>query len=351
MSRWQTNVDADVEARVVASADHREGDRVPIWDYIDNPAVFHHYRRGNEGPHVTMSRVYRELGIDLCRGYTLPFGSDEDLDVERTITTPQQLEQELEERIADEEWAAFGEELLRYYRDMRDNLAPRTMFVPGGGTGLTALYTAMGLQRFCLWLRDFPALIGAVLGRRARENARWARLVARKKLCPLFFLGEDIAGKNGPLFSPAWLRRHFFPALLVNIMPLKEAGIKVIFHSDGNLMEILDDLLDAGVDGINPIEPRAGMDIAELKRRYGDRLILAGNVDCSRVLPFGDVEDVRCAVKECVRAASPGGGHFLGSSGEITPDTPLENVLAFYEACHEFGRYRGGAHGPLSGTK
>jgi hypothetical protein len=345
MSRWQTTVAPDVEARILAAADHREGDRVPIWDYIDNPAVFEHFRRGDEGPHLTMARVYDELGIDLCRGYALPADEGEENEAqtrwtERTITSPRQLEEELlEGEMSAEEWEAIGQDLLGNYRQMRDNLAPHTMFVPGGGTGLTGLYASVGLQKFCLWTRDHPDLIGKVLRRRGHENARWARLAARERLCPLFFIGEDIACKDRLLFSPHWLRRHFVPALRLSIEPLAQAGIKVIFHSDGNLMEILDDLIDAGIDGLNPIEPLAGMDIAHLKRRYGERLILVGNVDCSQTLPFGTVEEIRRAVRDCIRAASPGGGHFIGSSSEITPATPLRNALAFYDACRRHGRY------------
>lgn len=345
MSQWQITVAPEVEARILAAADHREGDRVPIWDYIDNPPVFEHFRRGDEGPHITMARVYNELGIDLCRGYCLPQPQEQQTQArtrwaQRTITSPSGLVEELAEaETSEEQWGEFAEQLLLDYRSMRDNLAPRTMYVPGGATGLTDLYSSIGLQTFCMWMHDHPDLIGEVLRRRGRENARWARLAARERLCPLFFIGEDIACKGRLLFSPDWLRRHFFPPLRTNIQPLVEAGIKVIFHSDGYLMEIMDDLLDAGISGLNPIEPLAGMDIGRLKRRYGDRLILVGNVDCSQTLPFGSVEEVRRAVKECTRAASTGGGHFMGSSSEITPATPLKNVLAFYEACREFGRY------------
>lgn len=137
----------------------------------------------------------------------------------------------------------------------------------------------------------------------------------------------------------------FVPCLRRQVEVLRSAGIRVVYHSDGYLMEILDDLLEAGIDGLNPIEPMAGMDIGLLKRRYGRRLILVGNVDCSQVLPLGSVEDVRRAVRACVQVASPGGGHFIGPSSEITPSTPVENILAFYEACREFGRYRSRCRG------
>jgi uroporphyrinogen decarboxylase len=104
-------------------------------------------------------------------------------------------------------------------------------------------------------------------------------------------------------------------------------------------MDVLDDMIEAGIDGLNPIEPIAGMDIGLLKRRYGKNLILVGNVDCSQVLPLGTVEEVIGAAKECLRLAGHGGGLFIGSSSEIVPATPVENILAFYEACRTWGTY------------
>jgi len=342
MREWQIAVAPEVEGRIMAAANHEEGDRVPIWDYIDNPAVFEHFRQEGDEPDWAMARVYHGLGIDLCRGYALPLDEGERNEAMtrwavRSVTGPEQLEDELGG--PEGSWEEFAAEMLEEYRRRRDLLAPRTMYVPGCGTGLTAIYASVGLQRFCEWTHDHAGLVEAVLWRHAEDGACWAALAARERLCPLFFIGEDIACKERLIFSPSWLRRVFFPTLALVVEPLVGAGVKVIFHSDGNVMPVLDDLLDLGIAGLNPIEPLAGMDIGLLKQRYGKRLILVGNVDCSQVLPLGTVEDVREAVRECVRAASRGGGHFIGSSSEITPATPLRNVLAFYEACREFGRY------------
>jgi uroporphyrinogen decarboxylase len=168
---------------------------------------------------------------------------------------------------------------------------------------------------------------------------RICRAAAREQLAPLFFIGDDIAYKNGLLFSPKFLRETFLPCLRACCEPLNNAGIKVIYHSDGNLMEIVDDLLEAGIAGLNPIETIAGMDLGVMKKRYGKNLILVGGIDCSQLIPLGTVADIRAAVKEAMRVAAPGGGLFIGSTSEIVPATPLENVVAFYEACREFGRY------------
>jgi uroporphyrinogen decarboxylase len=173
-------------------------------------------------------------------------------------------------------------------------------------------------------------------------NANAARIchaAARERLAPLFFIGDDIAYKNGLLFSPKFLRETFLPCLRACCEPLNNVGIKVIYHSDGNLMDIVDDLVEAGIAGLNPIETIAGMDLGVLKKRYGRRLILVGGMDCSQLLPLGTVGEIRAAVKKAMHLAAPHGGLFIGSSSEIVPATPLENVLAFYEACRNYGRY------------
>lgn len=110
-------------------------------------------------------------------------------------------------------------------------------------------------------------------------------------------------------------------------------------HTDGNLWPIMDDIVDTGLDALDPLEPMAGMDIGKVKERYGDRIALAGNVDCGELLSRGTTEDVVEAVKETIAKASPGGGHILASSNSIHPAVKPENYRAMVEAAKEFGQY------------
>ncbi|HET6452789.1 MAG TPA: uroporphyrinogen decarboxylase family protein, partial [Armatimonadota bacterium] len=216
---------------------------------------------------------------------------------------------------------------------------PYTMYVPGGGCGFHDTFGMMGQQFFSYAIYDDPTNVERILEWRTDVSYQFCKAAAEAKLGPIYFIGDDVAYKGATLFSPDFLRRTFIRSLKKCIEPLHAAGIKVVFHSDGYLMEIMDDLLDAGIDGLNPIEPIAGMDIALIKKRYGRNLVLVGNVDCSQVLPLGSVEDVVEATKQCIRDASPGGGHFIGSSSEIVPSTPIANILALYDTVREFGQY------------
>jgi uroporphyrinogen decarboxylase len=106
----------------------------------------------------------------------------------------------------------------------------------------------------------------------------------------------------------------------------------VLFHSDGNLNPILGDLVDAGIDGLNPIETLAGMDVPDIHRRY-PHLFLCGGIDVSQLLPHGTPQHVREAVRRAIDGA--GGRLMVGSSTELNNEVPLENYLALRETVLE----------------
>ncbi|OGG55501.1 MAG: hypothetical protein A3F84_18820 [Candidatus Handelsmanbacteria bacterium RIFCSPLOWO2_12_FULL_64_10] len=347
-------VSDEVWERVTRSMAFEEGDRVPIWDYIDNRGIVGHFAQPGDDYDRSIVRVYHGLGIDLCRGYGRSFGEEDEGETAEGEEADRKVSgltswvtrypirgldglRAYQPTAVDEEWVRTA--WVAEIRRRQALFAPHTMYVPGHGCGFHAAYGLMGQTLFSYAIYDARSDVDRIVEALNQNAVCHARAAAQARLCPLFFIGDDIAYKGRLMFSPKFLRETFLPCLKRMMRPLKEAGIRVIYHSDGDLMEILDDLVEAGIDGLNPIEPAAGMDIGQLKRRYGRRLILVGNVDCSQVLPLGSVEDVRRAVRACVRAASPGGGHFIGSSSEVTPSTPVENVLAFYEACREYGRY------------
>jgi uroporphyrinogen decarboxylase len=151
--------------------------------------------------------------------------------------------------------------------------------------------------------------------------------------------GDDYANQHGTVMSPQHFRQFVLPYLKRSIDAAHDEGVPFIKHTDGNIWAILDDLVQAGIGALDPIEPAAGMDIGEVKAKYGDRIAVIGNVDCSFVLTRGTVEEVEEAVKETIAKASPGGGHILASSNSIHPAVKPENYKAMVEAARKFGRY------------
>lgn len=152
-------------------------------------------------------------------------------------------------------------------------------------------------------------------------------------------LGDDYASNSGPLMSPEVFREFILPHLQQTTDIIHEEGAYCIKHTDGNIWPILDMIVDTGADGLNPIEPAAGMDMGEVKKVYGDRICLVGNIDCTDLLCRQSPEAVRKAVKECIRAGAPGGGFMLSSSNSIHSSVKPENFMAMIAAAREFGRY------------
>lgn len=154
--------------------------------------------------------------------------------------------------------------------------------------------------------------------------------------------GDDLGGQTGPLISPRMYRRLVKPLhaeLLGEIKRLSKA--KIFYHSDGNVYALLNDLIEVGVDLLNPVQVSAGDmgDTARLKREYGDRLSFCGAIDTQTVLPHGTTDDVRAEVRRRIRDLAPGGGYILASVHCIQPDVPPENVVAMFDEAATAGRY------------
>lgn len=208
-----------------------------------------------------------------------------------------------------------------------------TVQVVESGVGLTEVYWYLGWHQFSYLLADEPELIDAWLEARNRAELRRVAAIADPRRIPIALTYDDIAYKTSLLFSPSWLRAHWLPRLRRLNDAWHSRGVRCLFHSDGNLWPILDDLVAAGIDGLNPLEVQADMTVQAVRERYPN-LFLTGGVDVSQLLPLGTPEEVREACLENIRAAE-GRGYFLGSSTELHWEIPTENILAMFEAANE----------------
>ena len=149
---------------------------------------------------------------------------------------------------------------------------------------------------------------------------------------------DDIAGKDGPFYRLPIFNELIFPYIEEMVKICHRHGITYMKHSDGNLYPILDALVALGIDGINPIEPQV-MDIADVKRRYGEKVYIQGNVDCTWILPLGTEEDVRRDVRRCIDAAAEGGGFVISESNSMHPNVKFENILYYVDEARKYGKY------------
>jgi len=152
-------------------------------------------------------------------------------------------------------------------------------------------------------------------------------------------IATDWAYNSGPILPPDKIREFLIPQVSAIADICHQHGVYVLKHTDGNIMKIADDFFNMGIDAYQGIEPNAGMDIGEIKRLYGDRITLMGNVDCARTLPFGTKEDVINETKACIKAAAPGGGYILSSSNTIANPIPASNFLTMVDTVYKYGKY------------
>ena len=176
------------------------------------------------------------------------------------------------------------------------------------------IYEEVGLEAFSYYLADCEDVIIDQLEQSMEYACRWAEGIPSDDPFEAVFMAEDIAFKTGTMVSPQWLEKHFFPRVHRVVDAIHARGKKVIYHSDGNLNQVMDSLVGAGVDVLNPIEVAAGMDLADLHARY-PRLVYAGGIDVTHLLPFGTPDEVRDATVKAIEDTE--GQILIGSSTEL----------------------------------
>lgn len=196
----------------------------------------------------------------------------------------------------------------------------------------------MGMQNLLMAIVTQPELVRALVEMSVSVNLELAQEVVARG-AKIVYTGDDYAYNKGPLMSPRHFREFFYPALCRVMGGYKELGLYVIKHTDGKLWPILDMIIDSGIDCLDPIDPQAGMDLGEVKAKYGHRIALKGNVDCAQLMTFGTPEEVIEATKETLLKGMPGGGFILSSSNSIHSAVKPENYVAMLQTLNEYGRY------------
>jgi hypothetical protein len=199
--------------------------------------------------------------------------------------------------------------------------------------GIFPTMLGMGLEAFSIALYDNLPLVEDILDR----YCDWAVAVAERVSCmgfDVFVTTDDIAFKTSPFFSPEIFRELLLPRYRRLVDAL---SIPWIFHSDGNILPVVDDLVELGVSGLHPLEDGA-MDIRAMKREYGDKLCLLGNVNLN-LLGLGTPEAVDHEVRNLIREVGPGGGYVVTSGNSLAGYLEPDNVMAMSAAVRRYGVY------------
>ena len=241
------------------------------------------------------------------------------------ITTERELESYQFPRKEDFDYRKF---------DQVTSLLPEGMGVVGQyGDIFTMTWEMMGFETFSLALYEDPELVRELNTRVGELVVSMFEQFASCDAVDALWYSDDIAYAAGLMVAPAVLDRYFFPWLEKIGRLARSSGKPLIYHSDGVLYDVMERIIGSGVDALHPIEPKA-MDLAEVKRRYGDRLCLMGHVDVD-LLSRGTVQEVKAQVRTNLETMRPDGAYCLGSGNSIPEYVKYENYVAMLEAARE----------------
>jgi uroporphyrinogen decarboxylase len=195
-----------------------------------------------------------------------------------------------------------------------------------------------GMEQALTDLAMNPTVAEAVLERLYyfHESVIRRSLEATKGLVDFIYVAEDLGTQDGLLMSPATFRRFLRPWMRRMIDLAHSFGVKVVHHDDGAIRRLLPELIELGIDVLNPIQWRcAGMEREGLARDFGKSVVFHGAVDNQQTLPFGTPDDVKREVADNIRIFSKGKGYIVAPCHNLQPNTPTANIMALYEAVHE----------------
>jgi uroporphyrinogen decarboxylase len=289
---------------VLSAINHKVSDKIPCGEIVIDDAVVKDFLSCNDVDFERRYEFIRCLGLDIiCLPIRFRMNS-----VNRSLP-----------RAADVEWEDI---------DLWVNQTDLFVLVMLEGCYAWGI-RLFGFNRFMSILSregsaldDFILSVGQFnleLGERAVEKGAMGALIA-----------DDIAHNKGLMFHPVQLRNNFFPSLQRIVNEISAMKIPVFFHSDGNVNKVLDDIIDAGFDGLQGIESAAGMDIGLIKRKYGERICLWGNLDPRYlVMPYSEKELFE-QVNLITLSAAYGGGFIFGTSSGLFKGVRSENLRAIY---------------------
>ena len=199
-----------------------------------------------------------------------------------------------------------------------------------------------GFEQWMMDVRLNPAVHRAIADHIYHINTTLAMRLLEKvgEYTDVVMIADDFGWSSAPYMSPKDFGELITPYYvdLVGEIKGRYPHIKFYLHSHGQIMDLVPDLVDCGVDILNPLLPLDNMDPVRLKKEFGQRLCFHGGIDVEQVMPFGTVEEVRAHVRETMDILAPGGGYWFKAQ-VISPLIPADNLIAAYELAREYGRY------------
>lgn len=331
--------------RVVKALNLEKPDRVPILEWSINPSVVSEIEpsltvqefmakhldvvstylpteegRGQES-YVDQWGIKRKLaGQNYGIPYEYPIENEQDL---KKYNPPDPLEDDRLKNLKDIVDRYKGEKAIAFLLETTFNYA----------------WGLVGMEKFFKLLIKKPSFAEKLL----EVAFNYSYALAQEAIeigADIIFCGDDLAYKKGLMVSLDHFQKFMQPyySKMIKLVNNTE-DVYFVKHTDGNIWKLIQPFINMGIDGINPLEPVAGMDIEEVKDKYGDQVCLIGNIDCGDLLSKGEPGEVKEVVEDTISKAAPGGGYILASSNEIHSAVKPENFRTMIETAKKYGVY------------
>ncbi len=234
-------------------------------------------------------------------------------------------------------WEIAAQPDLNKLLAVHDMLPDGMKIIAVSGKIFTLAWMLMGFNNFAMSLILDETLVADIIRRIAKIQFQALEALFKMPRVGAVWVVDDIAGNMGPIISPQALRDHVFPWYKKMADECHKNDMLFFMHSDGDLMPVMEDLIDIGIDVLQPVDPTC-MDIFRVKELYGSRICLVGNVS-NELLQNGTPQEVDTTVRELIQKVAPGGGYCLGSGNSVTEWSRFENYCAMREAALKYGTY------------
>lgn len=349
--------------RLLAALKHQPVDRVPLFDFLFQRPLFQELI--GRTPDTYNARDAMDLTVAMgLDGVRIPYGCHSGWSAEK-----------IAERVYKDEWGTTFQqdnaswpidapiafplktrEDLRHYVPpnpmadgrlgeistavtMNAELGEKAVAILGGVNGpFTVTWFLMGYENLCLSLYDDPGFLQELVEIAVDFNLKAINRMAKAGVDAMI-LADDYGASAQGLLRPQQFKTIYKPGLKKIIDCIKANHLPVFLHCCGRVYDYLDDLVEIGIDAYHPVQRTAGMDLATVKKKYGDRICLVGNIDSSRTLPYGTPEQVAEETLEALRIAAPGYCYILASDHSLHDGIPVRNILRMFEVAREHGVY------------
>lgn len=352
--------------RIITALECGQPDRVPTWDWFDEPVMLgvseilglerHRdvttFRKGDDSKESVelYCRVVKALDVDgtsnaystglevisgdfardrYGRTFLLSEHGEPAVWESETKTVADLNNYDMASRIEDKDFDSV--------RHVIGQLPDRAHALNVKGPFQEAWLLLGGMDKLMLAIGNDPELVHATF-RQVTDFTKVLMDISADIGVDFIVLDGDLCGNDHTLISYEHFREFVFPYKKELVEYCHGLRMRIIKHSDGMVWRLIDDFIELGFDGFHPVQPQC-MDLAQTKAYLHGRMCVFGNVDCLDLLVFGQPDDVEQAVKKCIAAGSPGGGHVLSSSNSLHPGCKPENVIAMFDAVKKHGDY------------